>query len=66
MPQRRLVAFDLDEDLIRGIKLVRERDGIFQAEQVRRALRQWLEQRGALKPPKKGGTEERRTRQTIK
>lgn len=33
------------------MQTVKERDGVPQSEQVRRALREWLEKRGVLPPP---------------
>jgi hypothetical protein len=41
----------LDDDLIAALKGVQERDGVPPAEQIRRAIRQWLEARDAF--PKK-------------
>ena len=41
-----LTAFRLDENLVRGLQAVKERDGILMAEQVRRALVAWLEAKG--------------------
>jgi hypothetical protein len=48
---RKLTAFRIDEDLLEGLRLVYERDGILPSEQVRRAIRAWLEARGVA--PKK-------------
>ncbi len=50
MSPTRLASFRLDEDLLDGLKAVTVRDGIPQTEQVRRALRAWLQERGALGP----------------
>lgn len=44
----KLAAFRLDEDLIAGLQAVWERDGIQASEQVRRAVRAWLEAKGVL------------------
>jgi hypothetical protein len=38
----------LDQDLRDGLKRIKESVGVPEAEQIRRALRQWLEQQGAL------------------
>jgi hypothetical protein len=46
---RRLYNFRIDEDLDEGLKLVKEQDGIPESEQIRRALRKWLEERGVMK-----------------
>jgi hypothetical protein len=45
--------FNLDDDLLDAMKELKERDGIAEAEQVRRALRAWLERKGVLKKPSK-------------
>ena len=46
-------TFRLDADLVAAMKALQERDGILPSEQVRRALRPWLEDRGVLKPKRK-------------
>ena len=46
MSPRKLANFRLDDDLIAGLKAVQARDGMPQAEQVRRALRAGLKARG--------------------
>jgi metal-responsive CopG/Arc/MetJ family transcriptional regulator len=40
----------LPDDLKQGLDLVRDRDGVPQSEQIRRAVRKWLEERGAIAP----------------
>ena len=46
--------FRIDEDIMRGLQEVKEHDGIPISEQVRRALRAWLEAKEiAKKKPKK-------------
>jgi len=49
MVRRRLYNFRIDADLDDGLKLVKERDGIPESEQIRRAVREWLERRKAIK-----------------
>ena len=46
-------TFRLDPDLVAAMKALHDRDGILPSEQVRRALRPWLEERGVLKPKRK-------------
>jgi hypothetical protein len=46
---RRLYNFRIDDDLDAGLKAVKDRDGIAESEQIRRAVREWLERRGVLK-----------------
>jgi metal-responsive CopG/Arc/MetJ family transcriptional regulator len=47
-PARKIATFRLDDDLVEGLKAVHERDGVPPSEQVRRAVRAWLEQKGAV------------------
>ena len=46
MPIRRTYTFRIDDDLIEGLQTVWERDGIKIPEQIRRAVRVWLESKG--------------------
>ena len=50
---RRLYNFRIDSDLDAGLKLVKERDHILESEQIRLALREWLERRKAIKGSRK-------------
>jgi hypothetical protein len=45
-PVRRVSTFRLDDDLLEGMQVIWERDGVQPSEQVRRALRAWLESKG--------------------
>lgn len=38
--------FWIDDDLRDGLKIVRERDGVLESEQIRRAIRDWLQKKG--------------------
>ncbi|MGH9348759.1 MAG: ribbon-helix-helix protein, CopG family [Vicinamibacterales bacterium] len=51
---RKQTNFRIDPDIMEGLQSVKERDGIPISEQLRRALRAWLETKGATskKPPK--------------
>lgn len=49
----RAATFRLDEELLDALQVVKERDGIPATEQVRRALRAWLEARGVVLSGKK-------------
>lgn len=39
---KKLFTFPIDADLAAGLKLVKQRDGITEAEQIRRGIRLWL------------------------
>ncbi len=54
-PERRLYNFRIDADLDAGLKRVKERDGIAESEQIRRALREWLGKKGVMKAERKRG-----------
>jgi hypothetical protein len=43
---RQRFKFWLDDDLREGLRAVRDRDGILDSEQVRRAVKAWLEKKG--------------------
>jgi hypothetical protein len=45
MTKRRL-TFWIDEELALGLKAVKDRDGVPESEQLRRALRAWFEAKG--------------------
>jgi hypothetical protein len=38
--------FWIDEELREGLREVRERDGVLESEQIRRAIRDWLDKKG--------------------
>jgi Arc/MetJ-type ribon-helix-helix transcriptional regulator len=48
MAPRRISTFRIDEELLDGLRAVWERDGVPVSEQVRRAIRAWLESRGVI------------------
>jgi hypothetical protein len=48
MPRQRF-NFWIDDELRQGLKAVRDRDGIVESEQIRRAIREWLAQKGVRK-----------------
>ncbi len=50
---KRLTAFRIDDELLNGLQAVWERDGVQPAEQVRRAIRMWLESKGIIKAERK-------------
>ena len=53
MVARKLTNFRIDPDLAAGLKDVKERDGIPEGEQIRRAVRAWLETKGVIKTDRK-------------
>jgi hypothetical protein len=45
-PRRRIFTFAIDDDLVAGMKALKDRDGIAESEQARRAIRAFLIERG--------------------
>ena len=43
---RRMHTYYLDDELTEGLRAIHDRDGILSSEQVRRAIRRWLEWKG--------------------
>lgn len=54
-------TFYLDDELAEGLKTLKAERGVPETEQVRRAVRMWLESEGILEPKKpiKGGRKTR-------
>lgn len=50
MSPRTAANIRLDNDLIEGMREIYEKEGILQSEQVRRAVRAWLTERGVIAP----------------
>ena len=48
-PRDRVVTFRPDEDLMEGMEAMQERYGTPFSEQIRRALRVWLQDQGVMK-----------------
>lgn len=46
MTPRRITTFRIDEELLTGLREMQERDGVPVPEQVRRAIRTWLDEKG--------------------
>ena len=61
MAPRKLYNFLIDADLAAGLKAVKERDGVSESEQIRRAIRESLIKRGVMKktPRKRADTRKR-------
>jgi len=50
---RTVTTFRIDQDLLDGLQEVWLRDGVAVSEQVRRAIRAWLEAKGVTKSERK-------------
>jgi Ribbon-helix-helix protein, copG family len=49
MTPKRLYTFAIDPDLDAGLKALKARDGVNESETIRRALRQWLENKRIIR-----------------
>ena len=52
-PRDKVITFRPDNDTFEAMEGLRERDGVPFSEQIRRALRAWLESKGAMKSARK-------------
>ena len=52
MPNKIMISLRLDPDQARLLKVIKARDGVPEAEQIRRGLNLWFAQKGALKKRK--------------
>jgi hypothetical protein len=59
MSPRRRYSFFLDDDLSTGLKALKDRDGISEAEAVRRAIAEFLQKKGMKTPGKRAVTRQR-------
>lgn len=50
MSPQRQTSVRIDDDIMESLKAIHVRDGIPQSEQIRRALRAWIEERGRAAP----------------
>jgi len=55
-PRDKVITFRPDNDTFDAMASLRERDGVPFSEQIRRALRAWLESKGAVKRRARTGT----------
>ncbi len=61
MTPRKVATFRLDDELLEGLQEVWQRDGVQPSEQVRRAVRKWLEDRGVIKAERKRAATRKRS-----
>ncbi len=56
---RKLTNFHIDVDQAEGLQLVKDREGVPIAEQIRRGIRMWLESKGIKAERKQAATRKR-------
>jgi hypothetical protein len=49
-PKEKILTFRPDDDVYAAMEALRTQDGVPFSEQIRRALRAWLEEKAVLKP----------------
>ena len=49
MTPRKKYSFWIDDEQAEGLKEVKERDGVLESEQIRRAINEWLDKKGVRK-----------------
>ncbi len=60
-PIQKTFTFAISDELKAGLKTVKERDGVSEAEQIRRAIAMWLDSRGVgVKADRKRATTRKR------
>jgi hypothetical protein len=50
---RKKYSFYIDDEQAEGLKAVKERDGVLESEQIRRAINEWLKKKGVKKSDRK-------------
>jgi hypothetical protein len=60
-PVSKTFTFAIPDDLKVGLQAVKVRDGLSEAEQIRRAVKMWLESKGAIKTERKRAGTRRRS-----
>jgi hypothetical protein len=60
-PAAKTFTFAISDTLKAGLQQVKQRDGISEAEQIRRAIAMWLESRGVIKSERKRASTRKRS-----
>lgn len=60
MTQSKYFTFAISDELKQGLEAVKERDGVSEAEQIRRGIQMWLQSRGVIKADRKRATTRKR------
>jgi hypothetical protein len=60
-PASKTFTFAIPDALKAGLQAVKQRDGISEAEQIRRAIAMWLDSKGAMKAERKRVATRKRT-----
>ena len=61
MAPRRKYSFYIEEHQAEALKVVKDRDGILESEQIRRALNDWFDKKGVMRAERKRAVTRRRS-----
>jgi len=61
MTPRRKYSFYIDDEQAEGLKEIKDRDGVLESEQIRRAINRWLEEKGVMKSERKRAVTRKRS-----
>ncbi len=61
MTPRRKYSFWIDDEQAEGLKAIKDRDGVLESEQIRRALNDWLQKKGVMKAERKRAVTRKRS-----
>jgi hypothetical protein len=61
MTPRRKYSFWIDDEQAEGLKAIKERDGVLESEQIRRAINDWLQKKGVMKAERKRAVTRKRS-----
>jgi hypothetical protein len=61
MTPRRKYSFWIDDEQADGLKAIKERDGVLESEQIRRAINDWLQKKGVMKAERKRAVTRKRS-----
>ena len=60
-PTERVITFRPDEDILTAMEKLRDEEGIPFSQQIRRALREWLVQKGVMQSARKRAATRKRS-----
>jgi hypothetical protein len=60
MTPRKRYGFWIDEEQLEGLRFIKERDGVLESEQIRRAIGAWLVEKGVKKAARRRVTARRK------
>ena len=65
MPKKKY-SFYINDEQATGLKATKERDGVLESEQIRRAIDRWLEDKGVKEQPARRSEARRRPKKNVR